>query len=128
VRASRASRRRAAVARRGQAHAVAPRLPTASVLALHQRIGNRGVTALLDRGGAAPPIVRSALSDAGRPLEPEVRAPMEARLGTDLGAVRVHADERAAQAAEAVDARAFTVGAHVMTRPARPVAACSHTS
>jgi Domain of unknown function (DUF4157) len=119
VRASRASRRRAAVARRGQAHAVAPRLPTASVLALHQRIGNRGVTALLDRGGAAPPIVRSALSDAGRPLEPDVRAPMEARLGTDLGAVRVHVDERAAHAAEAVDAHAFTVGAHVVFGRAR---------
>ncbi len=35
---------------------------------------------------------------------------MERRLGSDLSAVRVHADERAAASARAVDALAYTVG------------------
>jgi hypothetical protein len=39
---------------------------------------------------------------------------MEAGLGADLGQVRVHADDAAAEAARAVQARAFTIGNHVV--------------
>lgn len=47
---------------------------------------------------------------AGRPLAPGVRAFMEARLGHDFGRVRIHADAGAAQAARAIDARAYATG------------------
>jgi hypothetical protein len=39
---------------------------------------------------------------------------MEARLGADLGAVRVHTDARAAASARAVDAIAYTVGTSIV--------------
>ncbi|HST62320.1 MAG TPA: DUF4157 domain-containing protein [Longimicrobium sp.] len=59
---------------------------------------------------AAPPIVDEVRSSPGQPLAPSARAFMEPRLGHDFGRVRVHADGRAADAARAVGARAFTVG------------------
>lgn len=47
---------------------------------------------------------------AGAPLEPGVRALIEARLGVDLGHVRVHTDAEARRATHALGARAFTHG------------------
>jgi uncharacterized protein DUF4157 len=46
----------------------------------------------------------------GQPLAPDVRADMEARLGADLSAVRIHTGERAAASAAAMGAAAYTVG------------------
>jgi len=63
--------------------------------------------------GLAPSIVHEVLSSPGRPLEPETRSFMEARLGHDFSRVRVHADPRAAESARAVGALAYTVGSHV---------------
>ncbi len=65
-------------------------------------------------GGAAPPIVHDVLRSPGRPLEPATRRFMEARLGHDFSQVRVHADGKAAASAQAVKARAFTVGRDVV--------------
>ncbi len=39
---------------------------------------------------------------------------MEPRLGHDFSGVRVHTDDRAAESARAVNAVAYTVGAHVV--------------
>jgi hypothetical protein len=39
---------------------------------------------------------------------------MEPRFGYDFGSVRVHADNRAAESARAVNARAYTVGRHIV--------------
>ena len=50
----------------------------------------------------------------GRPLEPEVRADMKARLGHDFSHVRVHDDSRAHESATAVNANAYTVGSDVV--------------
>ncbi|MGH4008700.1 MAG: DUF4157 domain-containing protein [Pseudonocardiaceae bacterium] len=50
----------------------------------------------------------------GVPLSTETRARFEGPLGHDLGRVRVHADERAAASAQALDASAFTIGKHVV--------------
>ena len=63
----------------------------------------------------APPAVRAVLRTPGQPLDPAARAAMEPRLGQglDLDQVRIHTGEQAARAAEAVTARAFTVGSHV---------------
>jgi hypothetical protein len=58
------------------------------------------------------PAVRNVIEAPGRPLG----APTRARpgFGHDFANVRVHTDQAAAEAADAVGARAFTVGEHVV--------------
>lgn len=53
-------------------------------------------------------------SGAGVALAPEERAFMEPRFGYDFADVRIHSDERAAQSADAVGARAFTHGTDIV--------------
>jgi hypothetical protein len=53
-------------------------------------------------------------SGGGQPLDPGVRADMEARLGHDFGDVRVHHDARAEESAKAVNAHAYTVGSDIV--------------
>jgi bacterioferritin-associated ferredoxin len=62
----------------------------------------------------APGIVEEVLGTAGRPLDAGVRAWMEPRFGHDFTGVRVHAGTDAAASAEAVGARAYTVGRHIV--------------
>ncbi len=92
----------------------------------HEPARPRGAAGRLQRkaadGGAqveAPPIVGQVLGSAGSALEPSTRQQMETRFGHDFGRVRVHADARAAESAEAVDAHAYTVGDHVVFGPGR---------
>lgn len=73
----------------------------------------RSLTVQPPRPAAIPPIVSEVLGKPGRPLSPEVRAPLESRFGHDFSRVRVHDDARAAESARAVNARAFTVGTDV---------------
>lgn len=65
--------------------------------------------------GAAVPSspVHQALG-SGVPLPTETRTRFEGPLGHDLGRVRVHADERAAASAHALNASAFTIGEHIV--------------
>lgn len=65
-------------------------------------------------GRAAPPAVAETLRSAGQPLDPPTRAYFEPRLGHDLSGVRLHHDPAAADSARAVQARAYTVGQHVV--------------
>jgi hypothetical protein len=65
----------------------------------------------------APPVVQAALREAGQPLDAPTRAFMELRFNHDFSGVRVHADSDAHAAAEAVHARAFTVGSDVVFGP-----------
>jgi outer membrane protein OmpA-like peptidoglycan-associated protein len=58
----------------------------------------------------APPVVREVLASPGRPIDTAARAFLEPRFGHDFGHVRVHTDERAAESARALKARAYTVG------------------
>jgi hypothetical protein len=58
---------------------------------------------------SAPVAIRSP----GQPLLPSTRAFMEARLGQSFEDVRIHADDQAAAASQAVHARAFTIGRHI---------------
>ena len=76
----------------GGAPAASPALPPATVLA--------EIAALRGGGGA--------------PLEPNLRAHYEARLGHDFGSVRVHTGPRAGWLADALDARAFIVGRDIV--------------
>jgi hypothetical protein len=58
----------------------------------------------------APPIVHDVLSSPGQPLDAGTRSFFEPRFGHDFSRVRVHADSKATQSAEAVHALAYTVG------------------
>jgi len=54
-----------------------------------------------------------AAQGVGRPLPPELQSDLEAQSGKDLGNVQVHTDAAAAEAAEAISARAYTSGQHI---------------
>ncbi len=66
------------------------------------------------RSTEAPSIVHDVLRSSGQPLDSGTRAFMEPRFGYDFSRVRVHADSRAAQSAEAVNAQAYTVGSNIV--------------
>ncbi len=68
-------------------------------------------------GSAAPLLpARAARAQeaAGEPLDPAQRQALEARLGADLGGVRVHHDGAAAASARALGARAYAQGEHLV--------------
>jgi len=62
----------------------------------------------------APASVQDGLKSSGQPLDPGTRAVMSSHFGYDFGSVRVHTDQRAAEAAQSVNALAFTVGRDVV--------------
>jgi hypothetical protein len=66
------------------------------------------------RATAAATPIDDVLRERGRALDGRVRASMESRFGHDFSRVRVHADDRAAHAAAALDARAWTLGDHLV--------------
>lgn len=61
-----------------------------------------------------PESVQHTLARGGRPLERGTRRFMERRFGADFSAVRVHHDAQAAQSARELQARAYTVGSHIV--------------
>src|SRR5262249_19683870 len=61
-----------------------------------------------------PAAVHEALRSPGQALPASTRDVMEAAFGHDFSQVRVHADSRAARAAQAVDADAFTLGNQIV--------------
>lgn len=83
------------------------------LLDLQRSIGNQRVAAAMEDEERSP--VHDVISSGGgRPLEPDVRADMEARLGHDFGDVRIHDDARAHNSAVAVNAHAYTVGSDIV--------------
>jgi hypothetical protein len=67
-----------------------------------------------DASVTAPSIVHEALDSPGQPLARVTRDFLEPRYGADFGNVRIHTGGPAERAAEAVHARAFTVGSDVV--------------
>jgi Domain of unknown function (DUF4157) len=63
---------------------------------------------------AALASVDQTLASPSSPLEPTLQQEMGRRFGYDFSSVRVHTDARAAESARAVNARAYTVGEHVV--------------
>lgn len=63
---------------------------------------------------APPRVVGEVVRGVGRRLDLATRASMEARFGWDFGSVRIHTDEQAARSAQALQARAFTTGRHIV--------------
>jgi hypothetical protein len=85
-------------------------------LGLQRLAGNNAVVQLLrdDESADEPSPVHDVVGSTGRPLEPDVRGDMEARLGADFGDVRIHDDSAASASASAVNAHAYTVGSNVV--------------
>lgn len=115
-----------------------PQLPvrypktSAGLLTLQSLVGNQAVLQRLqtsqtnsvsssrpsgdnqERSAPVPSIVHEVLRSSGHPLETDVRQGLESRLGEGFSQVRVHTNEKANQSAEAVSARAFTVGRNIV--------------
>ncbi len=77
-------------------------------------VQRRVANATAAEGDPVPPVVHEVLSAPGHPLDGATRAFFEPRFGHDFGRVRVHADSKAADSAQSVDALAYTVGNHVV--------------
>jgi hypothetical protein len=72
---------------------------------------NSGPSGVLPR---VPPVVNEVLSSHGQPLDSTTSHDMGSRFGHDFSKVRIHADNRAAEAAEALNSHAFTIGADIV--------------
>ena len=59
-------------------------------------------------------MVRDVLQSTGQPLDEATRRFMEPHFGHDFSQVRIHADARAAQSAQVVNSRAFTLGKEIV--------------
>jgi Domain of unknown function (DUF4157) len=95
--------------------AVRPHSAAVRILNLQQAVGNQAVQRMIaESSQEAEGAAQSHPAHTGGELLPQdVRGSMEARFGEDFGDVRVHADDAAATAADALDARAYTVGRDV---------------
>jgi Domain of unknown function (DUF4157) len=80
----------------------------------HAQLQTKRVRATDSVGIEVPPIVHDALHSSGQTMNQSTREFMESRFGYDFSQVRVHADEKAAEAAHALHANAFTVGSHIV--------------
>lgn len=58
--------------------------------------------------------VPDVLRSPGESLDSRTRAAMESSFGHDFTGVRIHSDDNAARSAQSIDARAYTVGRHVV--------------
>jgi hypothetical protein len=61
-----------------------------------------------------PGVVQNVLRTPDQPLDPESRAFFEPRFGWDFSKVRIHADSDAARGAQAIQARAYTLGRDIV--------------
>jgi hypothetical protein len=82
---------------------------------VHAKLRKQGAA----KGAQAPAIVHDVLRRPGQPMGAQVRRHFEQRMGQDFSHVRVHTDAQAAESAQAVSARAYTVGPHVVFGPGR---------
>jgi Domain of unknown function (DUF4157) len=99
-----------------------------TVLRLQRLAGNSAVARVLsglaedreveagseDGASRRSPVVDVVGRGGGEPLDGRTRQSMERALGADLGQVRVHDDQAASASAQAIDARAYTVGEEIV--------------
>ena len=65
---------------------------------------------------SASSLVNQTIGSGGSPLAGQTRQAMEGRFGHDFSQVRVHTDARADESAQAVQAKAYTVGNDIVFR------------
>ncbi|MEU3373933.1 DUF4157 domain-containing protein [Streptomyces sp. NPDC006660] len=105
---------RAEAAPAGRGGGIGGAFSAQQVLALQRSAGNAAVAGLLGSAPVQRSSVHEVLRGPGRPLDSDVRADMESRLGADFGDVRVHNDVTAQRSAAEIGARAYTSGSHVV--------------
>jgi Domain of unknown function (DUF4157) len=81
--------------------------------ATHAHLQTKSIQLYNSVQSLAPPIVLNVLRSSGQSLEPSTREFMESRFGHDFSQVRVHTDAKAVESANALGARAYTVGQHI---------------
>jgi hypothetical protein len=73
---------------------------------------------VISRAAVTPHVPASAnihaMQGGGNPLPPATRAFFEPRFGADFSHVRIHTDQRAADTAKSINARAFTAGRDIV--------------
>jgi hypothetical protein len=79
----------------------------------HERLQTKHVGSGDPGQTVAPSIVDEVLSSPGQPLDTATRSLMEPRFGHVFSGVRIHTDTKAAEAAQTINALAFTVGRDV---------------
>ena len=79
---------------------------------LQRRLGNQAVRQLANREAAGP--VDEVLRAPGQKLPSGLRESMEARFGHSFAGVRIHLDAQADASAAAVEAKAYTMGQHIV--------------
>jgi hypothetical protein len=96
------------------------------LLQFQSNVGNQAVTQYLRRKidptlesdgipkADAPSIVSEAIQTSGRPLDTSTREFFEPRFGHDFSNIRIHDDDKAASSANAVNAKAYTIGEHIV--------------
>jgi hypothetical protein len=83
--------------------------------------------ATTDASVQVPPLVNQVLGSSGQPLPDSARGFFEPRMGFDFSHVRIHTDAQAARSADAVQARAYTVGSHIVFAAGHsPLGAADH--
>ncbi len=80
----------------------------------HKKKGILQRSAIDPAPNLVPPLVHEVLRSPGQPLDATTRAFMEPRFGHDFSKVRVHADAKAAESSQAVNALAYTVASNVV--------------
>lgn len=78
------------------------------------------------RTTVAADVALAPLRATGRALEPTQRALLERSFDRDFSGVRVHADTEAANAAQRLGARAYTLGEHIVFGAAQYAPASTH--
>jgi hypothetical protein len=73
----------------------------------------------LTQGQDVPPLIHEVLSSSGQPLDKETHAFMGSRFGNDFSKVRVHADSKARESAQAVNSLAYIVGNSLVFAPSK---------
>lgn len=86
-------------------------LGASGMLGLQRVAGNRAAAGVAEDGRSP---VHDVISGGGAPLDEDVRADMEARMGQDFGDVRVHTGDAADASARSVSAHAYTVGSNIV--------------
>jgi hypothetical protein len=71
------------------------------------------------RGDVDTNSVNQVVQSAGETLDGQSRQFFESRFGHDFSRVRVHADQRAGESADCLQAEAYTAGTHVVFAPGR---------
>ncbi|ELY94599.1 hypothetical protein C483_02670 [Natrialba hulunbeirensis JCM 10989] len=80
-------------------------LPTGPDAQIQRALEGTGTTR-----NEVPDAVLDVLGQGGKPLEQPIQRTLEERMDADFSNVRIHTGGKAAQAADAIDAKAFTCG------------------